>query len=213
MAVTKASARRAEVAPKPTRSGPRADPTKVGEVSVTRAAPVTAAQPDRSGVAAARSTPRRVTILNHRTGRSTARTFSDLYRTDVLDRIGIIKGGLPATAVKDLAHDMDIASERLTTVLGVAPATINRKVRAGATLDVDESTRVLGMVRLVGQVEQMALDAGSADGFDAARWVAQWIERPVPALGNAKPADFMDTAVGQGLICDLVAKMQSGAYA
>ena len=108
---------------------------------------------------------------------------------------------------------MDIASERLTAVLGVAPATINRKSRAGATLDVDESTRVLGMVRLVGQVEQMALESGSPDGFDAARWVAKWIERPVPALGNAKPADFMDTTVGQDLVCDLVAKMQSGAYA
>ena len=162
------------------------------------------------------STARAVHVLDVGSGRIVARTFNELYLADPMDRIAMIKRGIPATTVKSLAGDMNIASERLTAVLGFAPATVGRKARAGASLDADESTRLLGIARLVGQVEHMIAGSGDADGhdaFDAARWVARWIEQPVPALNNAKPADFLDTTVGQEMVCKLVAQMQSGAYA
>lgn len=139
--------------------------------------------------------------------------FLQLYRTDPLVQINIIKGGVPARSVRNIAQRMRITSERLTSVLGVAQATVNRKAKAGTALDADDATRVLGMARLVGQVEQMVQESGNSEGFDAAQWVAQWIERPVPALGNRKPADLLDTTVGQEVVGRLVAQMQSGAYA
>ncbi len=33
------------------------------------------------------------------------------------------------------------------------------------------------------------------------------------ALGGKRPADLMDTAEGQAIVSNLVARMQSGAYA
>jgi hypothetical protein len=54
---------------------------------------------------------------------------------------------------------------------------------------------------------------GTAEGFDASRWVGEWLERPLPALGGAKPAEYMDTMEGQELISRLLAQAQSGAYA
>jgi uncharacterized protein (DUF2384 family) len=58
----------------------------------------------------------------------------------------------------------------------------------------------------------MADSEGDQD-FVAAQWVAQWLEHPLPALANARPADYMDTIEGQALVAGLLAKMQTGAYA
>lgn len=44
-------------------------------------------------------------------------------------------------------------------------------------------------------------------------WVGEWLERPSPALGGAKPADFMDTMEGQGLVTRLLLQSQVGVFA
>jgi uncharacterized protein (DUF2384 family) len=69
------------------------------------------------------------------------------------------------------------------------------------------------MVRLVGQVQAMVNESGNPKGFDAAKWLAQWMEQPIPALGGKNPASMMDTAEGQAVVSSLLAKMQTGAYA
>jgi uncharacterized protein (DUF2384 family) len=76
-----------------------------------------------------------------------------------------------------------------------------------------KSERTIGLQRLIGQVELMAQQSGAPTGFDAAKWVAQWLEQPSAALGDKRPTDFMDTAQGQAIVSDLLAQMQSGAFA
>jgi uncharacterized protein (DUF2384 family) len=90
---------------------------------------------------------------------------------------------------------------------------VDRKVRENKRLSPDESSRVLGMARLVGQVQAMVEESGRPEGFDAAAWVARWLDRPLPALAGQRPAELMDTAEGQGIVANLAARMQSGAYA
>ena len=77
----------------------------------------------------------------------------------------------------------------------------------------DDSERALGIARLVGLVEGMVKESGDPTGFDAAQWVAQWLEEPMAALGGKRPADLMDTAEGQAIVSNLISRMQSGAYA
>lgn len=66
---------------------------------------------------------------------------------------------------------------------------------------------------LVHQVEKMVAESGNPEGFDAGQWLAAWMERSVPALGGKRPAEYMATAKGRALISQLLAMMQSGAYA
>ncbi len=58
----------------------------------------------------------------------------------------------------------------------------------------------------------MGSTAPAARGFDAARWLGQWIERPQPALGGAKPADFLDTPTGVEVVARLLRSIESGSY-
>ena len=140
--------------------------------------------------------------------------FIDVYAAEPMTRIDIIKRGLPTKAVNDLVVWMKYPTEWLLPTLGIAPATLNRKTRKAERLSSEDSARVLGLARLVGQVQTMVLASGAApEDFNAAEWVAQWLQRPLPALGGRQPGELMDTTEGQNFVSDLLAQAQSGAYA
>jgi uncharacterized protein (DUF2384 family) len=55
-------------------------------------------------------------------------------------------------------------------------------------------------------------ESGNPAGFDAAKWVTRWIDRPLPALGGQRPAELIATPDGRALVSDIVARMQTGTY-
>ncbi|MDP3759689.1 MAG: DUF2384 domain-containing protein [Ramlibacter sp.] len=140
-------------------------------------------------------------------------SFVEVFRAEPLARVRLIKAGLPADFLDRLSRQMNMPKERLLPALGIAQATVSRKVRESKPLSSDDSERALGMARLVGQVEAMVQESGEPEGFNAAEWVAQWLEEPLAALGGQRPADLMDTAEGQAIVSNMLARMQSGAYA
>ena len=126
-----------------------------------------------------------------------------------LDVIRIIRAGVPATDVSHLAQLMGTTKEHLIKTLDLPRATVDRKAKAHQNLSSEQSERVVGMAKLVGQVQAMIERSGDPTDFNA----AQWLEQPSQALGGQRPAELMDTVAGQEVVSDLVAKMQSGAYA
>jgi len=139
--------------------------------------------------------------------------FEQVFLSPPSERINTIKRGVPAEHINVLAERMDIAKEALIDTLGLARATVNRKARDNKPLSQDESERVLGIEYLIGQVENMVKESGNPEGFDAAKWVSNWLKSPLPALGGQTPASYMDTVEGQKLVSNLLATAQSGAYA
>lgn len=139
--------------------------------------------------------------------------FLEIYLAEPLMRITMVKEGLSAGYLDKLAKSLNITKDRLLPTLGIAQATVSRKVREGKPLSTEDSERALGMARLIGQVEAMVQQSGDPTGFDAAKWLARWLEEPLPALGGRPPSSLMDTAEGQAMVSNLLARMQSGAYA
>ena len=139
-------------------------------------------------------------------------SFDEIYDFNAMQRVEAIKQGLPATLPGDMALLMGMSKERLYVTLGLPRATVERKARESKPLSPDESSRVLGIGHLVGQVQRMVEESGQPEGFDAAAWVARWLEKPVPALDGMRPAELMDTTEGQGIVSNLLSRTQSGAY-
>lgn len=135
------------------------------------------------------------------------------YRLGPTDRIGVLRQGVPASLITDTEARMHLSRQALCRMLGLPVSTIQRRLTQAASLNLDESERLMGLHQLIGQVEAMVDEAGDSDGFDAARWLADWLNRPNPALGHALPADFLDTAEGRQLVSRLLSMMRSGAYA
>ena len=137
---------------------------------------------------------------------------AELYRASSLDRIKIIRKGIRASDVLGISSGMLLGKYRVLHILGLPRATIDRKIRNDEMLSPEQTERVIGLERLIGQVAVMIAESGDPAGFDASQWVGEWLERPLPALGDARPAEFMDTMEGQKLISKLLAQSQSGAY-
>lgn len=140
-------------------------------------------------------------------------SFVAVFRSEPLMRVKQIKAGLPAPYLDELSRAMNKPKEWLLSALGIAQATVSRKARDSKPLSSDASERALGMARLLGQVEAMVQESGNPEGFNAAQWVAQWLEEPLAALGGQRPVELLDTAEGQAIVSNLLARMQSGAYA
>ena len=141
-----------------------------------------------------------------------ATDFARIYRSAPIDRIMMIRQGVPARAVLHLAKLMDRPKERLFAMLGLPRTAMDRQLRASKCLSVEQGERVIGLSKLVGQVQVMVDQSGDPVGFDAARWLADWLDTPLPALNGVCPADYLDTLEGQEFVSSLLAKMQSGAY-
>jgi len=139
--------------------------------------------------------------------------YVQLFKAAPLERIKLVKSRLPASQAKIIISDLAIPSGSASRALHVSVSTLNRKTKLREALTQDESERVLGLAKLIGQVQSMVDESGDPEGFDARAWTARWLSEPLPALGGARPLDLMDTMEGQGLVAETLARIQSGAYA
>lgn len=135
------------------------------------------------------------------------------FHADPMSLIETVKQGLSPDVVPHLACSMLVSQEKVLSTLGLPQAAYQRKASKNEALSSDESSRVMGMARLIGQAQAMVSESGAPEGFVAAEWVANWLDEPLPALCNRRPAEFMDTAEGQNMVSQLLASMVSGAYA
>ncbi len=137
-----------------------------------------------------------------------------LYRANPVERIAIARTGVKAKGVAHAARLLNVTQDHLIETLGLSRPTVARKARDDAALDREQSARLIGILALVGQVEEIVATAGEVDAgrFDAGAWVANWLEEPLPALGSVPPGDFMDSTEGQMLVARLLAQSVAGAY-
>ena len=121
--------------------------------------------------------------------------------------------GVPGSFIKNLAKRMDVPSSRFFSILGVPKSTAENKAAAGKVVSGSGGQAAIGMVRLLGIAQAIVADsiAPEAHGFDAAKWLGQWIERTQPALGGRKPADLIDTPTGIEVVVRLLGAIESGA--
>jgi putative toxin-antitoxin system antitoxin component (TIGR02293 family) len=148
--------------------------------------------------------------------RSKKRSYRVFAVADAHVQIDTVRRGIPAQFLSVLAADMHVSKEQLFDWTNIPRATANRKIAADSSLSVEESERAFSVAKLIGQAATMVGDAGDTDTaarFDAATWTAQWLQQPNNALGGVAPGEYLDTAEGRALIAQLLAQMQSGAYA
>lgn len=116
-------------------------------------------------------------------------------------------------AIGSLCSRMGVTRQMLLSSLAISPAAAGGKGEGAIEFSEDESSRVLGIEKLIALVQTMVEQSGNPDGFDAARWLAGWIAAPVPALGGRPPASYLATLEGQRVVADLLSMIQSGAFA
>lgn len=128
--------------------------------------------------------------------------------------VDIEREGVRGRLLKDIAQEMAIPASRLFTIIGVPKATAEKKASSNEVIAGAGGQAALGLIRLLG-IAQSIIDNSTADaarGFDAAKWLGQWIERPQLALGGKRPADLLDTPTGLEVVSRTLGAIESGAY-
>jgi putative toxin-antitoxin system antitoxin component (TIGR02293 family) len=147
--------------------------------------------------------------------RLAAQDYSQLVaKATPMQIIDLERSGVQGTLIKDMSRRMEMPSSRLFTILGIPKATAEKKAAAGELVKGSGGQAAVGMMRLLCMAEEIVANstASQARGFDSAKWLGQWIERPQPALGGRKPADLIDTPTGVELVARLLGALESGAY-
>ncbi len=200
-------------------AAPKAKSVPAAKHGIGRVPPVKAAAvPARTAKAAATGTisppaKRQSAARSPAAEKPSALSYITIYRATPLERINLIRRGVRAAEAKRLFAELPIGQGAGFKALNLSTATVNKKARHGETLSPEESERIVGFAKLVGQLEAMIQDSGDPANFDSRAWMARWLTEPLPAFGGARPADLMDTMEGQGLVAAALEKIQSGAYA
>jgi len=131
-----------------------------------------------------------------------------------LQIIEIERQGIAVSFIADLSKRMDIPSSRVFSMLRIPKATAARKTSEDTMIDGRAGQATVGMARLLGLAQDIVDDSTAPDaaGFDTLKWLGQWVERPQPALGGRKPAEFLDTPTGVSLVSRVLGSLQSGAF-
>lgn len=140
--------------------------------------------------------------------------LKQVHEATPVQMVEIERLGVAGTFITDLSKRMELPSSRVFAMLRIPPATAARKSAAGAVVDGRAGLAAIGMIKLLGIAQDIVQDstAAEAKNFDTVKWLGQWIERPQPALGGRKPADYLDTPTGVEIVSKLLGAMRSGAY-
>lgn len=139
--------------------------------------------------------------------------YREIFAASPQARIAMIRNGVPAIEAKRLVQALGVEQKVFYQALGLKTATVNRKITQSEQLASDESERLLGVARLIGQVEAIIAESGYAKDFDAPEWLSRWLREPLPALGGTPPMALLDTMEGQAMVSEALARIQTGAYA
>lgn len=159
------------------------------------------------------ATPRRSAGIIYERVKGISDYVKQVARATPMQLVDLERQGVAGSLVKDLAKQMDVPASRMFTILGVPKATVEKKAAAGEVIAGSGGQAAIGMVRLLGLAQEMVANskAARARGYDAAKWLGLWIERPQPALGGRKPAELIDTPTGIEVVARLLGSIESGA--
>jgi putative toxin-antitoxin system antitoxin component (TIGR02293 family) len=131
-----------------------------------------------------------------------------------LQLVEIERSGVPGGFLKDLSRRMEIPAGRVFVMLGVPKATAEKKAATGEVLSGSGGQAAIGIAKLLGIAQGIVANstAAEAKGFDSAKWLGRWLERPQPALGGRRPGDLVDTPTGIEVVAKLLGAIESGAY-
>ncbi len=116
--------------------------------------------------------------------------------------ISRVEAGLPFGELEALSRAFDLSLEKLSSLLGIARATLHRRKKEGH-LHSQESDRVARYERLLEQ---------ATDVFETSEKALGWLRTPQRGLGGAVPLEYARTEVGAREVEKLLGRIAYGVY-
>jgi putative toxin-antitoxin system antitoxin component (TIGR02293 family) len=129
------------------------------------------------------------------------RLRSLLKHASTKEKIVAIRAGIPARVVDDVARRVGVPKNVIFGVLHTPESTAHKLIRDDRTLDAAASERIMRVVEIVREAEEVF------GGRDPA---AQWLTRANAALGGAMPLSMLDTEPGAAEVRRVLSSISYG---
>ncbi|MFV2074337.1 MAG: antitoxin Xre/MbcA/ParS toxin-binding domain-containing protein [Thermoanaerobaculales bacterium] len=110
-----------------------------------------------------------------------------------------VREGIPYSSYEHMAGMLAINLQEMGSVLGLPKST--RVRRKGGRLQPVESDRLVRLAKVLAEAETV---------FGSWKPAAAWMRRENRALGGRSPLSLLDTGIGQGLVEDLLGRLEHG---
>lgn len=119
------------------------------------------------------------------------------------DLMELVREGLPIESVAFLQHNFGFTNKQMSRILAVSESTYQRRVRAKAKLTPDETEKAISLSEL---------HAKGIDVFRNPTDFENWLQTNVPAMGNQRPADMLDSMIGRQHVMDALNRILHGIF-
>ncbi|MFD2569501.1 antitoxin Xre/MbcA/ParS toxin-binding domain-containing protein [Spirosoma soli] len=119
------------------------------------------------------------------------------------DLIEIVKEGLPMESVAFLQNNFGFTNKEMSRILAISESTYQRRVKAKSRLTQDETEKAISLSELY------------AKGIDVFRNQADfenWLQTKIPAMGNQRPTDMLDSMIGRQHVMDELNRILHGIF-
>ena len=117
------------------------------------------------------------------------------------EQIAALERGLPSASLAQIAWMLNLPKQSIIAALKLAQRTITSREKTGKPFTLEESERLLRVLRLHRLARQV---------FTTNEAVAQWLSAPDRSLGMKSPLEMLATDVGAAKVENLAQAMMHG---
>ncbi len=130
-------------------------------------------------------------------------TFSRVEYANNLRLAKLVREGVPARALENLAEAMALTLPQIADAVQLSRRTFERRVAEDARLKSDESERALRLGRLF---------ALATDVLEDEELAADWFVSPLPELENRTPLETSSTEPGAREVEQVLGRIEHGVF-
>jgi hypothetical protein len=119
---------------------------------------------------------------------------------------------LPAIELAYVAAALAIPAVDFLNYMNYRLGGVSQRDLMQEMLTVEESKLLLGVCRMIRQVDLVSGPSCSSEGFDPGIWLGNWLMPAVPAFGGVFPITYISTQSGQTTIENFLLSAVSGSY-
>ncbi|QJD79351.1 type II RES/Xre toxin-antitoxin system antitoxin [Spirosoma rhododendri] len=119
------------------------------------------------------------------------------------DLIELVKEGLPMESVAFLQSNLGFTNKEMSHILAISESTYQRRIRAKSRLTQDETEKAISL----SEIYEKGIDVfRSKPDFEG------WLQTKVPAMGNQRPVDMLDSMIGRQHVMDGLNRILHGIF-
>ena len=142
----------------------------------------------------------------------------EYIRTSVVvlasERIASERNGVSSLKFQSNINKLNLSNSRVFQIFNISKSTAAHKISSGGKFVGTDALAAIRLEKLLLLADRIVADSlhPDAKGFDAGKWLGEWIERPQRALGGMKPSELLDTEEGSQHVIRLLGALESGSY-